>query len=156
MSCLPAGVYEGWVASLIEGKSKSSGADMLTLSYTLIDPSTNKEWTVKDYITEAAMWKLKRVCSAIGDKAKQAFDTGDTEQVATAIKGENLKLTLEVEEGDYGDQNRIKKVEKLERGAAVVKDMSLIATSKQNTRQAASTGEPEITDSDIPFDVARR
>lgn len=73
---VPKGVYKAKVADITEGTSQSSGNDMLTVEYELVegDFKGRKLW---DYVvlTDAAAWKLRQFIDAMGVKAKGTLDT---------------------------------------------------------------------------------
>lgn len=124
LDCLPEGEYDATIEKAEETTSKA-GKEMVVLTYRVYG---SREATVKDYITEKALFKLKRVAKAIGQEA--AFESGVFK--AADYEGRNLRLSLIVKTDDYGDKNEIR---------------GYMASQLGGKAKAA----PLVEDSDIPF-----
>jgi hypothetical protein len=134
------GDYEATLTACTEGTSKSSGSEMLTLTFVVY---ADRERTIKDYIVNPdGLWKLKKLAIALGHKG--AFDAG-TFDPADHLNS-NLMVTLKVEESaEFGDQNKIGGYKPLARSQAQPQRAAAPARAA-----AAQTHEP-VGDDDIPF-----
>lgn len=101
-TCLPKGDYDAQLASVEEKKSKS-GLDMLLVVWTI--PHAGKDHSVKDYILNSTLFKMRNIAVAWGmvqDFEERRFD------LAEHINRQ-IVLRLEVRSDDtYGDKNEIK------------------------------------------------
>lgn len=129
--CLPAGDYEATIHDA-EERVSSNNNEMIVFSFMVYRDNTKA--IVRDYITESMIWKLKKIAKAIGQL--EVFEGGVFRP--EDYKGRNLTVTLGVEESeDYGDQNRIRGYQTLQRQTSVASKERAVGT--------------EITDDDIPF-----
>lgn len=134
ISCLPEGTYEATIEKAEETTSKA-GKDMVVMHFKVY--SNKGETVLKEYIVGETLFKLKRIAQAIGGEA--AFDKG--EFVPEDYQGRNLSLELTVEEDpEFGDKNRIKRYQKLERKSA-----------RPAAKQSARAFDVGQGDDDIPF-----
>jgi hypothetical protein len=100
----PVGEYDATLIEVTETVSKSSGNDMEVWKFKLYGPDS-REMTIREYVTSAAVFKIKALAKAFGKLAefqREQFNAAD-------YINQNLTIELKVETHDeYGDQNRIK------------------------------------------------
>ena len=103
--CFPPGDYQATLDTAVEGESKSSGKEMVTLRWKVY--AGNRTFYVEDYIVNPdGIWKFKQIAKALGEE--KVFNAG--EFVCEDYIGRNVTVTIKIEpgQGDFADKNRVK------------------------------------------------
>lgn len=135
-SLLPEGTYGATISKIEETLTKTTQKPMLVIHYTVYS-SNGEEYSLKDYIVleKSFLWKLKKMCEATNDV--KVFDAGDTDKIAAALTGRNVRLELDVKKQEgFDDQNRIRKV---------------LSSALSGSTQTAQPNVASISADDIPF-----
>lgn len=102
---LPEGVYDVTVAKVEQTVSKSSGNPMMKVEFDVQDPDyTGRKLWANYVLTEAAMWKVKELFSALGIDTSAIVEM-DTDELI----GLTCKAKVAQREYDGNVQNEIKK-----------------------------------------------
>ena len=145
--CLPKGEYDAVVASAVEAVSKSSGNDMIALELTVYGQG-GRTVTVKDWLlsTDTGQRKLQGFCKSAG--LWDIYQAG--ELTAAGCLNRNVTVSLKIEDGDYGPQNKVAyyKNSKPEEPAAP----AMHGVSPQQQR-AAGTGRADPTKPPTPDEI---
>ena len=102
---MPEGVYPASVAKVEQVLSKSSGNPMLKIEFNIMDEAFAGRKVWGNYVlTEAAMWKVQELFTALGLDADSILEIGTDDMVGMTC---NLKIAQREYEGNI--QNEIKK-----------------------------------------------
>ena len=102
---LPEGTYPASVAKVEQVLSKSSGNPMLKVEFNILDEAYAGRKVWGNYVlTEAAMWKVQELFSALGLDTDAILDIDTDDMVGMTC---NLKIAQREYEGNI--QNEIKK-----------------------------------------------
>lgn len=102
---LPEGTYPASIAKVTQVLSKSSGNPMLKVEFNILDEAYSGRKVWGNYVlTEAAMWKVQELFSALGLDTDAILDIDTDDMVGMTC---NLKIAQREYEGDI--QNEIKK-----------------------------------------------
>ncbi len=149
----PEGTYEAEIVK-VEDKVSKAGNEMQAVTLKVFDDN-NRSQLITEYITAAAVFKLKQLAVALG--RSQEFEAGTFQ--ADDHVGAGLRVSLIIETTDqYGDQNRIKKMlapaksplkaQPPQRPATATARPGRPAAPKATSPVSAAT---EINPDDIPF-----
>ena len=143
--CLPKGEYDAVVSTAVETTSKA-GNDMIAIELTVYGQG-GRTVNVKDWLLSNGQRKLQGFCKSAG--LWDIYQAG--ELTAAGCLNRNVTVSLKIEDGDYGPQNKVAyyKSSKPEEPAAAMHGVSPQQQRAAGTGRADPTKPP--TDAEIPF-----
>lgn len=147
------GQYPATFIGAEDGVSKTSGQPMQTWTFEVYDNLRDRKQTIKDYVTKAALFKVRQLAGALNKAAEfKANRFFPEDYVGSAVM---VELVIEPGKDGYEDKNKIGKVTAKppatpgEKSAA----QTILDTKPRHAAAvaAADAGNGAIKDEDIPF-----
>lgn len=145
--CLPKGEYDAVVATAVEKQSRA-GNDMIEMDLTVYGPA-GVETTVRDWLlsTDSGQRKLQGFCKSAG--LWDIYMAG--ELTAAGCINRNVTVSIKVEDGDYGPQNKVAYY----KSNKLVESEPVMTGVDPKQQRAAGTGRADPrqppTEDQIPF-----
>jgi len=136
------GEYEATLSAVVDGVSKTSGAEMQTWTFEVYHPDGRRK-EVKDYVTAKAAYKIRDLADAIGKRAE--FDAAGFDAINNI--GEAVVVCLKHDEFNGQTNNKIKYITAPKAGAA----KPVRTADGKVAPKPLPADVPAIAEDDIPF-----
>jgi hypothetical protein len=150
----PEGQYPATFLGALDGISKTSKQPMQTWTFEVYDNANDRKQTIKDYVTPAALFKVRQLAGALNKAAEFKANKFYPEDHAGASV--MLSLIIEPSDGQFDEKNKIARISAAPGTAkpttAAEKMLSPQPSLSSKAMQTVpADSQPPIKDEDIPF-----